>query len=189
LNSELAPARVQAPAQRPRITPLAPRRYGLQFAIGQETHDKLCRAQALLGFQSPSGAVEQVFDRALDALVAQLEKQRFAATAKPRQQPRPTTSHRHIPAHVKRLVWQRDGYRCTFVSAAGQRCDARAGLELDHIEPVARGGRATAGNLRLRCRAHNQLEAERTFGAAFMRHKRGQKPALERSFGDAPAMS
>jgi hypothetical protein len=31
---------------------------------------------------------------------------------------------------------------------------------------------ATVENLRLRCRAHNQYEAERTFGTEFMRHKR-----------------
>ena len=30
------------------------------------------------------------------------------------------------------------------------------------------------GNLRLRCRAHNQYEAERTFGAGFMAEKREQ---------------
>src|SRR6185436_11209599 len=39
-------------------------------------------------------------------------------------------------------------------------------------EPVARGGKATIGNLRLRCHAHNQYEAERTFGAGFMKQKR-----------------
>jgi hypothetical protein len=37
---------------------------------------------------------------------------------------------------------------------------------------VARGGAATVENLRLRCRAHNQLEAERMFGAGFMEEKR-----------------
>jgi len=34
--------------------------------------------------------------------------------------------------------------------------------------PDARGGEATAANLRLRCRAHNQYEAERAFGESFM---------------------
>jgi hypothetical protein len=40
------------------------------------------------------------------------------------------------------------------------------------VDPVARGGQPTAANLRLRCRPHNQYEAERTFGAGFMEHKR-----------------
>jgi hypothetical protein len=39
---------------------------------------------------------------------------------------------------------------------------------------VARGGEATAENLRLRCRAHNGYAAERTFGAGFMERKRAE---------------
>jgi hypothetical protein len=37
---------------------------------------------------------------------------------------------------------------------------------------VARGGQATVDNLRLRCRSHNQYDAECTFGAGFMERKR-----------------
>jgi hypothetical protein len=37
-------------------------------------------------------------------------------------------------------------------------------LELDHIDPFSRGGASTPDNLRLRCRAHNQLHAEECFG-------------------------
>jgi hypothetical protein len=40
------------------------------------------------------------------------------------------------------------------------------------VIPVARGGEATVSNIRLLCRAHNQLAAERVFGAGFMKHKR-----------------
>jgi len=58
------------------------------------------------------------------------------------------------------------------VSEAGNRCPARTGLEFDHIREFARGGEATVSGIRLRCRAHNQFEAERTFGAEFMRQKR-----------------
>jgi hypothetical protein len=73
---------------------------------------------------------------------------------------------------VRRAVWQRDGGQCTFVSAKGQRCPARHYLEFDHMDEVARGGVATVSRVRLRCRAHNQYEAERTFGAEFMENKR-----------------
>jgi hypothetical protein len=40
------------------------------------------------------------------------------------------------------------------------------------MDAVARGGIATVSRVRLRCRAHNQYEAERTFGAGFMENKR-----------------
>ena len=79
---------------------------------------------------------------------------------------------RYIPAHVKRGVWERDQGQCTFVGDTGQRCESRKFLEYDHVDPVARGGQATVQGLRLRCRGHNQLEAERTFGAGFMSAKR-----------------
>ena len=39
---------------------------------------------------------------------------------------------------------------------------------------VARGGEATVEGIRLRCRAHHQLEAERVFGAGFMQEKRDE---------------
>src|SRR5262249_38080499 len=41
-----------------------------------------------------------------------------------------------------------------------------------HIDPVARGGKASVERIRLRCRGHNQYEAEQVFGATFMKKKR-----------------
>jgi len=75
-------------------------------------------------------------------------------------------------------VWRRDGGQCTFVSDKGQRCEARSRLEFDHTDPVARGGQATVAGLRLRCRAHNQYEAERVFGTGFMQRKRNEARQL-----------
>jgi Holliday junction resolvasome RuvABC DNA-binding subunit len=48
----------------------------------------------------------------------------------------------------------------------------RSPLPGAHLDPVARGGQATAERMRLRCRAHNQYAAECTFGTAFMNRKR-----------------
>ncbi len=117
-------------------------------------------------------------------LVEKLEHRKFAATTQPRA-PRPgraSLSNRHIPANIRRAVWERDRGQCTFVSDAGRRCESRRFLEFDHAEPVARGGESSVANLRLRCRAHNQFMAERTYGAEFMRHKRerAQQRSLER---------
>jgi len=42
------------------------------------------------------------------------------------------------------------------------------------VVPVAKGGEATVEGVRLLCRAHNQYEAERTYGAGFMAEKREQ---------------
>ena len=78
---------------------------------------------------------------------------------------------------MKRAVRQRDGGRCAFVSESGLRCEARSRLEFHHVREFARGGTATVEGIQLRCRAHNQFEAERTFGTEFMREKREQARA------------
>jgi 5-methylcytosine-specific restriction endonuclease McrA len=158
-------------SQYPRVSPLSPGRFALQLTMSQGTHDKLRRAQALLGHAIPSGEIAEVIDRALDALIANLERRKFGATDNPRDT-RPTSSPRHIPARVRRAVRTRDKGQCTYVSHDGHRCEARTRLEYDHEVPLARGGKTSISNLRLRCRAHNQLEAERTFGAGFMEEKR-----------------
>jgi len=149
-------------------------RYFLQLTVAKSTHDKLRRAQLLLSHAIPSGNVEQVLDRALDLLLAQLEKRKYAASNQPRQRPPAQTSarSRHIPAQVKRAVWLRDRGQCTFENETGDRCPARKFLEFDHVVPVARGGKATVEGIRLRCRAHNQFEAEKVFGTEYVRGKR-----------------
>ena len=156
----------------PRLAALAPGRYGVQFTVGQGTYEKLRHAQALLGHSVPSGELAEVFDRALDALIVRLEQRKFAATTRPRRPQRTRGNARHVPAEVRRAVWERDGGRCTFASDSGHRCEARTRLEFDHVEPVARGGKATVAGIRLRCRAHNQYAAECAFGAGFMSRKR-----------------
>ncbi len=160
-GGELAPAQVAMPAM-----------FLLQVAIAQGTQEKLRYAQDLLSHSIPSRDVALVLERALDALIEQCEKRKFAVTPHPQAPRRPGVGKRHVPANVKRAVWERDGGRCTFVGSAGNRCATRSFLELDHIDPVARGGLATAERMRLRCRAHNQYEAERVLGARFMEQKR-----------------
>jgi len=174
-----APARPIVPPPPPlsRVKPLAPHRFAFQATIPQATHDKLRRAQELLGHRVPTGDLAALLDVALDALVAKLEKRQCAATAKPQRRIRPTRSARTVPAHVRRAVWKRDAGQCTFVGDTGHRCDARDDLELDHVTPVARGGESTVDNLRLRCRAHNQYTAECDFGVAFMAGKREARGA------------
>jgi 5-methylcytosine-specific restriction endonuclease McrA len=160
------------PVPQRRVAPLSPGRFELRVTISQQLHDKLKRAQELLGHAVPSGDFVQVLERALDELIAKHEKRKFAATDKPRAIRRSSKNPRHVPAEMRRVVSTRDKGQCTYVSADGRRCEARTRLEFDHEVPLARGGKTCVSNLRLRCRAHNQLEAERTFGAGFMEEKR-----------------
>ena len=165
-----APEEMEPLPQRSRPAPLSPGRFALQFTISQAVHDKLRRAKELLGHAVAPGDLEAVLDCALETLIESLEKQKFARTDHPRR-PRKSSNPRYIPAQVKRAVRERDGDQCTFRSEAGVRCGARFDIEFDHIQPVARGGQSTVDNLRLRCRAHNRLEADRAYGERYMNER------------------
>ena len=175
---QLAPGQV---GTRARPVPVAPQRFLIEVTIGRDTEAKLRYAQDLLGHALPSGDLARVFDRALDALIEKLERRKLGAARRPRPSARPSTRPRHVPAHVRRAAWERDGGQCTFVSEKGHRCPARKMLEFHHVDEVARGGRATVAEIQLRCRAHNQYEAECTFGADFMHHKREASKAAARA--------
>src|SRR6202521_3122919 len=80
----------------------------------------------------------------------------------------PAANARYGPAAVKRAVWERDQARCTWPMGEGEICGARHQLEFDHDLEVTPGGKPTIGNIRLLCRSHNLMKAERHLGRAFM---------------------
>jgi hypothetical protein len=80
----------------------------------------------------------------------------------------PRQRGRHVPAALRRAVFERDKGRCSFRSDSGQRCRETAHLELHHLVPFARGGEHRLDNVTLRCRAHNALAAEQDFGRDFV---------------------
>jgi len=183
--AQLVPERVAvAPPARTTVAPHAAGRYTATVAMDPATHDELRECAELLGHVLPSGNAGEVIAFALHHLVTHLRKRKYAVTSRP-SRARSSSDPRHIPAHVRRAVRERDGGCCTFISDDGQRCGSRTRLEFDHIRPVARGGESTVDNVRLRCRAHNQHAAEQAFGRAFMDHKRDA--ATERAAAAAGA--
>jgi hypothetical protein len=191
-----APSPSAPPATpRPIVQASAPERYYVRFTIGQGTHEKLRRLQALLRREIPDGDPGAIFDRALTMLLEKVEKTKLAAVDRPRP-PRPihpetdtnppirpaadtrgrkpgvpsrpvppTPLSRTVPREVKREVWRRDAGQCAFVSSTGRRCTEGTFLEFHHVQPHAKRGPATVANISLRCRRHNQYEAELIFGS------------------------
>ena len=53
-------------------------------------------------------------------------------------------------------------------NSEAKRCEAIHRLEFDHVTPRAFGGQNTVGNLRLLCRAHNNLAAKDAMGKEFI---------------------
>jgi 5-methylcytosine-specific restriction endonuclease McrA len=71
-------------------------------------------------------------------------------------------------AHVRREVWARDQGRCQWPLDGGGTCGSTHRLEIDHVDPAARGGPPTAADLRILCEPHNKEAARRTLGASWM---------------------
>jgi 5-methylcytosine-specific restriction endonuclease McrA len=168
------PAPVPGPVVgRVRLTPLPGDLYDFHATIRRATRDLLKRAEDLLGHELPPGDMDAVLNQVLRHFVRHRERRKFGKTDRPRPAAQTKKSDsRYIPAEVRRAVAERDQGRCTYASETGKRCDATHGLEYDHIVPFAQGGTSTTDNLRLRCRTHNQFEAEQTYGAEFMKNKR-----------------
>jgi 5-methylcytosine-specific restriction endonuclease McrA len=146
------------------VKPLDAQRYKVQFTVTEDTFEKLRRVQDMMRHTCPNGDVGIVFERALTLLLEHLERTKLAQVSRPRQPRGATAGSRYIRATVRRAVWERDNGQCAFVGTRG-RCTERGLLEFHHIVPFADGGSATVENIQLRCRAHNQYESDRWFGA------------------------
>jgi hypothetical protein len=186
---------LERPRPRASSVPLRPGRYKVELTAGQALHDKLEQLQELLRHRVPDGDLAVIVELAVDALIDKTMKQRCARTQapkKPRSNDHATSprkvSSRYIPRTVVREVYARDGSRCTFVSSDGKRCSERGFLELHHHDvPFGRGGEPTADNMKLVCRAHNALFAERDYGVRFMRFKQLQARASRETKSLVPA--
>ena len=235
---------------------LTPQRYKVQFTASEEYVRLVEEAKALLSHSVPRAGLDEINLRAMRALVAELERQKYAVTARPHQRARVTptlaapvteahgahervgegraapvtegyTAHervnegraparyravragslscsstsrseseraaelvrewepaaepatdvehvrprwreRYVAAGIRRSVFARDEGRCTHTADSGQRCRETHELELHHLKAFAQGGAHSEENLTLRCRAHNDLAAEKDFGRDFI---------------------
>jgi 5-methylcytosine-specific restriction endonuclease McrA len=158
---------------------VSPERFRIEFTASTELREKLERCLDLSSHANPKRDLGFVIERATELLLAKLERERLGKAKCPRtlstisgtpnaqtskETPSIDPASRRITTAARRSVFERDGNRCTYVSPDGNRCNATAFLELDHIIPHARGGRTAPENLRIRCRAHNRLWAEQVFG-------------------------
>jgi 5-methylcytosine-specific restriction endonuclease McrA len=144
----------------------------------------------------PDGDVGKILAKAVAVLLKQTRAQKFGECSAPRaarrkraesaegvervkqvEQAAPPSPSRQIPAAIRRAVSKRDRERCTFVSATGRRCGSRDFLEFHHQKPWARNRSHAIGEISLRCRTHNQYEAERDFGAKHMQRFRRRDQA------------
>ncbi|HEX9487103.1 MAG TPA: hypothetical protein VF976_08565, partial [Gemmatimonadales bacterium] len=167
--------------RRPVVAPLAEDTFKFQFTASRACRDKFRQAQDLLRHRIPDGDLATIVENALDLLIEQVKKERFATGRKARQAPAEdadASSSRHIPDAIKREVFERDGGRCTFTDEHGRKCAETSALEFDHHDGFARTHLHRADRIRLLCRAHNQHAAEQMYGRAFMERARASVDRL-----------
>lgn len=165
------------PARRSMTEPISANEYKLQILADEETYHYVQELRGMMRHRIPDGDLAKICKLALRNLHQQVMKERYGVGRKrqngKKKKPPGDKGSRHIPDAVKAEVFERDGGRCTFVAEDGTRCDATEFLEFDHHPvPWAKGGESVVNNLRLRCRSHNQLSAEKTYGRAKMARER-----------------
>lgn len=133
----------------------------LHFDVGPDTAQLLERAREILRHKYPFASLEDIVREALNVLLDHKDLDRDTQDGPKRET---AEDSRHIPMWVRRAVWKRDQGSCAFTADDGRRCGERSWLEFDHVRPYAKGGRGDdPGNVRLLCRAHNQLAARDAF--------------------------
>ena len=180
-----------------KMQPLAGGKVKIEIVVDAEVADGIEEAVAIDRHLDPSGDRSALMDRMVRSYLKQRKKERYSVTDKPRsacssEGESRELARRTVPAQVSREVIERDGERCSYVSPDGTRCSETGFLEFDHRQPVALGGRADdVAQVRILCRAHNQYEADRAYGANYMDHRRAEArsgptpdPALEQAAAD-----
>ncbi len=128
--------------------------YSITLEVDKDFMNLLNEAKSLMGHRP----ISEVFRKTISEFVERRTKiKRKVADIPPR-------SSRSIPKSVKLSVMNRDEKQCTFVSKDGMRCTEKYALQFDHKVPHAVGGSNSRDNIRLLCKTHNLLLAERFFG-------------------------
>jgi len=139
----------------------------LKFLVDEALLNDIEELRCLLGVHASTSNIQTTIQSTMQTTVAYAVRHAFKKLRpkNPKNLP-PTLAvkiSRYVPQEIKRQVWKRDSGQCTY-QHKGNRCLSKFALELDHVKPFSNGGTSTPQNLRLRCRAHNQLTAIKEIG-------------------------
>ncbi len=173
-----------------KIRPVTSETVEIKFSAPNELEKKLERLKGLLAHSHPDIPMAELIDRLCDLGLHEWDPARqtgkvrksseaarhrvVAAAARSEtnsedevhsstenEKPKASPVREGISAQLKREVWLRDHSRCC-------NCGSGYALQIDHVEPIAFGGRTVLENLRLLCRSCNQRAAIENFGIAKM---------------------
>jgi hypothetical protein len=138
--------------------------------LPNEAVESLQRAKEILSHKFPHASDGDIIAYALNFLVAKTEPVTQSAAAPASKRVR---SEDHTKAGARRMIFKKYQGRCCFKDPlSGRICGSRYQVQTDHIIPRALGGSDHPSNLRLLCRQHNLLLAEKSFGKRHMERYR-----------------
>ncbi len=147
-------------------------KFKLSFAVDTDCMSKLNRVKSMLSGKFPKGAsLEEVFSELLGFY---LKKQN--CTRKQKQKQLEPGKRVYIAKSLRQKLRKEAGHCCSFEGPGGVKCASTHDLEIDHIQPLAKGGSNEPSNLRVLCARHNRLMAERHFGREFVNRKNIRGP-------------
>jgi hypothetical protein len=183
----------RAPSSSPNLLdPARPDTFNFRFSADGNFKAKFERLAEVLGVENPLKNMAEIFERAVDISLEkkdpkkklerrlQRESARNASSGKSRPgeiSAQEGATSRHIPSELRERVQARAGYQCEYKAPDGTRCSSRTRLEIDHERPFALYRSHDERHLRLLCRRHNRFQAERVYGAGFIRAKIEEKMA------------
>jgi hypothetical protein len=133
----------------------------LKLTIPTELKEKLDQLRLQFSHVNPEMSYIALLEHLCDKALPKMKPQ---STATPAPEVKTEPQGRHIPAAMKREVWERDGGCCSYTDAnTGKRCGSKFQLQYDHIEPYALGGSTEPENLRILCAQHNRWRSEKTY--------------------------
>jgi len=118
------------------------------------------RAAAASAESGPASSERSEQTESVRSESVRLESVRLeSARAKSRTPSRNSAHPKRKPLTARELhtVNARDGWRCAFIDANGNRCPNERWLHVHHIQSVARGGTNNPANLITLCSRHHQL--------------------------------
>ncbi len=142
-------------------------KFMLKFTVSQDCMKQLEQVKSILSGKFPSGvSLENILN---ELLKFYLEKQ---STKRRPKNPNSAPGKRiYISKALRQKILKDAGHCCSYKGPGGVKCNNTHDLEIDHINPLGKGGSNQACNLRVLCAKHNRLLAERHFGKEFVRQR------------------
>ncbi len=188
-QKELAKIHPVAVLPKERERPITESQSEVRFVMDKSVKKKLEELRALLGPKGADMNFAELFEYLTDVGLKELKAKKFGkkrseqkcesndnlsdrsrsvssmkAIATPPAEKKKTNNNRYVSKENVYKIWRRDHGRCS-------NCGSRVNLNIDHVEPIAIGGRSEPDNLRILCFNCNQRAAMKSFGVEFMEKK------------------